>query len=65
MKIALEDILTGCLGLVVVLLVIATMLVWVGWMRRRGFWHFLGTRSAPLGPAVPGLWAKVSLSKAR
>ena len=58
MKIALEEILTGCLGLVVVLFATAAVLVWVGWMRRRGFWHFLGTRSAPLRPTVPNPWAK-------
>ena len=50
MKIALEDILTGGLGLVVVMLAIAGVLAWVGWMRRLGFWHFLGAHSAPLGP---------------
>ena len=52
MKIALEDILTGGLGLVVVLLAIAGVLAWIGWMRRLGFWHFLGTPSAPLSPAM-------------
>ena len=42
-----EDLLTGGLGLVVVLFAIAGVLAWVGWMRRLGFWHFLGTPSAP------------------
>ena len=46
MKIALEDILTGGLGLVVVLLAIAGVLAWVGWMRRLGFWHFGNAFSA-------------------
>ena len=58
MKITPEDILTGGLGLVVVLCAMAAVLAWIGWMRRRGFWHFLGTRSAPLGPAVPSPWDK-------
>jgi len=53
MKITPEDILTGGLGLVVVLFATAAVLAWIGWMRRRGFWHFLGTRSAPLGLAEP------------
>ena len=44
--------------LVVVLFAIAGVLAWVGWMRRLGFWHFLGTPSAPLGPAMADPWAK-------
>ena len=58
MKIALEDILTGGLGLVVVLCAIAGVLAWITWMRRLGFWHFLGTPSAPVGPAMGDPWAK-------
>jgi len=58
MKITPEDILTGGLGLVVVLFAMAAVLAWVGWMRRLGFWHFLGTPSGPLGPAVADPWAK-------
>ena len=41
--------------LVVVLFAIAGVLAWVGWMRRLGFWHFLGTPSAPLGPSCAEL----------
>jgi hypothetical protein len=58
MKIALEDILTGGLGLVVMLCAIAGVLAWITWMRRLGFWHFLGTPSAPLAPAMADPWAK-------
>ena len=62
MKIALEDILTGGLGLVVVMLAIAGVLAWVGWMRRLGFWHFLGRHSAPLGPSRAELSYRGGLS---
>ena len=58
MSVTPEDILTGGLGLVVVLSAIAAVLAWIGWMRRLGFWHFLGTPSAPLGPAMADPWAK-------
>jgi hypothetical protein len=40
MKIALEDILTGGLGLVVMLCAIAAVLAWITWMRRLGFGTF-------------------------
>ena len=53
MKIALEDILTGGLGLVVVMLAIAGVLAWVGWMRRLGFWHFWEGIQRLSAPAVP------------
>jgi len=65
MKIALEDILTGGLGLVVVMLAIAGVLAWVGWMRRLGFWHFLGRHSAPLGPSRAELSYRGGLSSCR
>jgi len=42
MRVTPEDILTGGLGLVVVLFVIVGVLAWITWMRRLGFWHFLG-----------------------
>jgi len=58
MRVTPEDILTGGLGLVVVLFVIVGVLAWITWMRRLGFWHFLGTPSAPLAPAMADPWAK-------
>jgi hypothetical protein len=60
MKIALEDILTGGLGLVVMLCAIAGVLAWITWMRRLGFWHFLGTPSAPLAPAMADPWPSIT-----
>ena len=61
MRVTPEDILTGGLGLVVVLFVIVGVLAWITWMRRLGFWHFLGMPSAPLGPAMADPWAQVSV----
>jgi hypothetical protein len=62
MKIALEDILTGGLGLVVMLCAIAGVLAWITWMRRLGFWHFLRTPSATLGPSRAELSYRGGLS---
>ena len=59
MRVTPEDILTGGLGLVVVLFVIVGVLAWITWMRRLGFWHFwerLQRLSAPpwriRGPSI-------------
>jgi hypothetical protein len=58
MRVTPEDILTGGLGLVVVLFVIVGVLAWITWMRRLGFWRFSRTPSAPLGRAMADPWAK-------
>ena len=53
MRVTPEDILTGGLGLVVVLFVIVDVLAWITWMRRLGFWHFMGA-SRPRHGGVRG-----------
>jgi hypothetical protein len=58
MRITTENMLAGGLGLVVALFVIAGVLAWIAWMRRRGFWYFFGNHSAPLDLPAPGNWAK-------
>ena len=59
MSVTPEDILTGGLGLVVVLSAIAAVLAWIGRMRRLGFgtfWERLQRLSAPpwriRGPSI-------------
>ena len=59
MRVTPEDVLTGGLGLVVVLFVIVGVLAWITWMRRLGFWHFMGASRPRHGGSV----GQVSLTR--